>query len=344
MATSGVVYPALLPKGWLTVLGLEPKILIGVLVSVGCSASRPPPKSSAEQMAELGERQSLGQGDYTTCDLTHQDLLADEAKCSEGQTLECARAATAYWRGCGGKKDDIKAEALYKAACDGGSSVSCHMEVTLMFERDPGTEPQVIEILEQQCSRRNPEECGDLGAVLALPPARDIRRGFALLKGACSNDLPVYCEKMGVVVAENHLSSEYDETRRQLNLICNNGHRDTCFVLAKSYERGDLGVKNTELAAQIYGKACAAGSSESCQSLGYMLISGDGVDKDSVRGMQFFYQACGAGFGPACESMGDGVQNGWGGPPNPEKALEFYGYACAIGCASACAKARPRKP
>jgi len=73
--------------------------------------------------------------------------------------------------------------------------------------------------------------------------------------------------------------------------------------LGTLYERGQGLTKDDARAAQLYERACDAGSGTGCGFLGDMYLKGRGVKKDKSRATVLWRKACQLGWAQACMKL-----------------------------------------
>ena len=107
-------------------------------------------------------------------------------------------------------------------------------------------------------------------------------------------------------------------------------------VILTSGALGLCSCQSREADAQVYRKACDAGSPEACFSLSLRYMHGDGVPKDAARAASLFRKACDAGYATGCGNLGTMYVYGNGVPQDKVKAAQLYQKACDGGVAAAC--------
>ncbi len=97
---------------------------------------------------------------------------------------------------------------------------------------------------------------------------------------------------------------------------------------------------NSELAGEIYTKACADGShngsSNGCLNLGILYYTGNGVEKDKIKARKLFAKACKSNSSKGCLNLGLIYNRGDGVKQDQLKAKYLFYKACEAGNMGGC--------
>lgn len=111
---------------------------------------------------------------------------------------------------------------------------------------------------------------------------------------------------------------------------------DGCLDLARRWDRGRGGPRDTQRARRYYAMACEGGSPVACNSLGAMIMREEGQAQSLKLAFSLFNEAC-RGDNPAgCYNAGVCYEWGNGVEQNFTAALSSHEKACARGMAGAC--------
>jgi TPR repeat protein len=223
----------------------------------------------------------------------------------------------AFKRGEGVPKDDGRAVACFKAACDGGSQVGCgYFAGMLLMGRGVPAQPEhAVELLRSACKAGAQNACTRLGSVYLQGlggVARDTAKALSLLEKSCKAKDSFGCAELGAAYA------------------------------------GAPGIDaDGWLAAMYLQRACEGGLQESCVGLGVLLLIGsvdvnEGPRSDRDRSQALFAKACDERVAEGCNQLGQGYLAGLFesldglGEPNVAKAEPVLATACELGAAEGC--------
>ncbi|WP_164017575.1 sel1 repeat family protein [Pyxidicoccus trucidator] len=167
-----------------------------------------------------------------------------------------------------------------RAACDKGEPKACAeladgylSSLKVMRKPAASTSPDWAHAkaaLEKACGPGRAEPCLTLAGVL-LGGARIVRApgaGQALLEAHCTQ-APGVCEPMLAELMSGELpGASPQQTLGLLRKTCDAGMKDSCFMLGTAHEEGRFGLEpSAASAAEVYRKACDAGSQRACSRL-----------------------------------------------------------------------------
>ncbi len=120
---------------------------------------------------------------------------------------------------------------------------------------------------------------------------------------------------------------------------CDDGDPASCNDLGAAYENGRGGaLKNSERAAELYGKACSAGYQFSCANLAVLHVAGTGVTRDLAKAKILFEQACAGGCAEGCSGLGRLLDEGLGMPEDDAAAARLFQQGCDGNVPASCAR------
>lgn len=146
---------------------------------------------------------------------------------------------------------------------------------------------------------------------------------------AASNDAVRSLEKRESVAAK---ISAYEKS-------CESGDAESCFDLARMYDKGDDVEKDEDRASAFYDKACEGGYFAGCNNLAVMYERGEGVTADSVKAAALYSKACDAGDYLACKNLGSLFERGDGISKDLKKAATLFEKSCEHDDLKSCRKA-----
>jgi TonB family protein len=157
-----------------------------------------------------------------------------------------------YFSGAGIDKDEARAVALFRQACDAG----------------------------------NPAGCNNLGLAYfqGRGIAKDVKRAAELYQQACDKDGPFGCANLGVMYLRGEDIPRDDERAATLlRRACDRGHAGGCFNLGFVYATGRGVMQDESRAVTLYQRACDGGIGDACTRTAAMYEQGLGVAVDRAR-------------------------------------------------------------
>jgi membrane associated rhomboid family serine protease len=180
-------------------------------------------------------------------------------------SIQASEAATAgNW---------IKAAALFRRACDGGTGMAC-AKLGYLYEFGRGVPKDLLQsqaLAKRACDQGEMRGCTLLGGLYESGQGirRNLGQAAALYEKACDGGEKLGCGKLGVLL-----------------------------------EDGQGGVtKDVVRAAALYNQACDGGYLIGCANLGIAYLRGQGVPKDQARATALFKEACAGGVEYACNRL-----------------------------------------
>ena len=183
---------------WLAAAALAPLAL-----SLACSASAPPATSARRTrpaLPRLSWSPRSGVPEIECHDPSHNcdkiDPVMSEAKCANGEMLDCV--ALAAWQGCNLKKggDASRALSLLRNACGKGFSLGC-VELAAHPAATASDRAMITATLAPACARGDLCECTHHGVALSLD-AQSGARGIELLSDACARGVLDACDGLAL--------------------------------------------------------------------------------------------------------------------------------------------------
>ncbi len=289
---------------------------------------------NADACQKIGER--LG--------MAKQDLPRAFTLAERGCQLDpkyCGTLAEFYRLGFGitTGKDQVKATANYKKACDNGGLGWCQNYGERAAEGNgmPKNLDIAIAALEKACMGRYMGSCGP-GARFLIDKD-DHARAFKLAKQGCDDSDGDSCYRVGWLYEAGKGAPEKSaETAVKFyETSCNFDSPIGCNGLANMKFAGVGTAENKSEAFGLYKKACEGNSKElfieSCKKAAKMATDGDGVPKDHKGALALYSRACEYKAAESCRMLPAlNLQLG-GKPDDVTKVLEA---ACKGGFDEAC--------
>jgi TPR repeat protein len=194
-----------------------------------------------------------------------------KAGCDADQLASCDGLGVMYQNGTGGVGRDYGlALRLFKKGCDGGLGVAC-ADLGQAYMRGKGTpkdDARAVALYKRACEL----PAGAIGcSLLGILQARgrtvqqDTTRGLALLRKGCEAGDPLGCASLGELYAEGKILPK-DEARA-VTLFkqgCPTEDEPGCFALGLAYEKGlDVPVDRAK-AIELYKRGCQQDDSWDC--------------------------------------------------------------------------------
>lgn len=111
---------------------------------------------------------------------------------------------------------------------------------------------------------------------------------------------------------------------------------DACLALARQWDHGSTGPRDTTKARRYYAMACEGGSPVGCNSLGASIMGEEGATRSPKLAFSLFSAACRLADPGGCYNAGVCYEWGSGVEQNFIAALSAYEKACARGMSGAC--------
>lgn len=182
------------------------------------------------------------------------------------------------------------------------------------------------------CDAGRPESCALLGSATANGSlgCKDLERATTLLSGACEAGAGVGCASLGILTVQSDKARarELFEEGCALNA-------SSCQNLAYMLDTGDGVPEDDARAAELYARACDAGTAWSCYNLSLLLSQGQvqGVSADQAPTLAFgrLERACDLGMQEGCAALGERLRDGRGVAQDATRARELLTRSCSSG-------------
>ena len=233
-------------------------------------------------------------------DAEHRQLEFLSSACEGGATDECMKRANAIW-----EVDGATAARLSRAACQGGSAISCS-NMGFLYKNGIGVNP-------------------------------DSRQSARFYRQACYEGYAGGCTDLGML-HQDGIWMDADPLRAAelFRQGCDAGSARGCTNLGVSYEKG-LGVDpDPQEAARLYQQGCDEGDPSGCTNLGFFLLEGIGMDPNLQEAKRLFEHACEEGDAAGCTNLGVLYHEGTGVMPDPQEAARLYRKGCDGDLADGC--------
>jgi hypothetical protein len=167
----------------------------------------------------------------------------------------------------------VQAAALYRKACDGGSTLGCR-NLAIMYSAGNGVSQSYAEaatLYRKACNEGDPGSCSNLG---------------------------------GMYAGGTGVPRDYDQAVTLYRKACDSGNTTGCSNLGLMYAEGTGVPRDYTQAVTLYRKACDAGLLDPCVNLGVMYESGTGVSRDHTQAVSLFRKACDGAAALGCNNLG----------------------------------------
>lgn len=187
--------------------------------------------------------------------------------CDLGSGEACERLALTEVNGRGTPKNEEKAIALAKKACDLSAMAGCRTAAGLLVDAEPTRAVEAVPLAEKACKAKYEDSCFVLGAALfdskqGYPDALDHLDAACRDEGMAKKQQGLACNLAGAIVAQG-LGTKKD-LKRGVALFeksCDDDYPEGCSNGAKLYDLARNKAKSDELGA----KACALGKKSACR-------------------------------------------------------------------------------
>ena len=281
------------------------------------------------------------------CD--HTNTAECVAQCELGDQPSCVIVGHRHLQGKDLPRDQDKALALFKKACEAGIANGCFEAGSVYMQirqergisEDKATEARINAQTwyDKACQAGNGWMCWNVSdwylreGVLEIFP-RDPARAMSMLRRGCDLGYGPSC----LTLAQHMLAGK--ETKKDvpgavslMQRACDGGRWEDCEMLGNTYRDGVGLTRNPVLAIAAYTRACELTGARACHSAGALYAEGDGVPKDLAKARELFALGCRDGVRgwDACKSLGEALEKGLGGAKDPAKAAEAYEAGCMKG-------------
>ena len=255
---------------------------------------------------------SCESGDPVACIITgwYYEELAKEARSEAVRLRQIKRAALNY-----------------KLYCEEGYAPACHDYARVMYEVPSlGADPRAaIKRWQDACIEGVAASCDQLAKLyLSGGPAvrPDRRKALDYARRACDAGFPEGCATKGSIEGKDWDVATFDAYYGDL---CDQGHRDSCWSLARTYFDGIHPEPSEGRAQELFAKACDLGHARACFEAGRHF--GEGQDTDDAKASAYYRRACELGAAAGCDAYVDMVLSGRATGSVKEDA-EAFDVAC----------------
>lgn len=288
----------------------------------------PPPTKVCEAPANAGP--PLAPALYPEAPEARRAEVVDAWKrCNAGNYAGCDALGQARAEGEVVPEDGLEAAALYRRGCDAGRPESCALLGSAYVDGSLGCKDldRATALLSGACEAGAGDGCASLGV---LTVQSDKARARELFEQGCALDA-ASCQNLAYMLDTGDGVPEDDARAAELYArACDAGTAWSCYDLAFQIDHGEapgIGAdQGPALAASRLERACDLGMQESCAALGKRLRVGDGVAQDPVRARALLAGSCRSGRG--CTALGDMAATGEGGRRDRRQAASLYERAC----------------
>jgi TPR repeat protein len=244
-----------------------------------------------------------------------QEVLAPS--CDAGDPVACMVTGWAFEAAAAATKlpderDRLQKRAArnYKIHCDAGFVEACDDYASMLYQYPSlGAEPRAaVKRWQDACLAGVGGACDSLAKLHlnggpAIKPNRRAALDYA--NRSCTAGYAAGCATLGAMEdgawSVDKLDSLYGD-------ICEDGHRDSCWKLARSYFDGVHDEPTEGRAQALFASACDLGHANACYEAGRHY--GDGQATDDVKAAEYYRRACDLGAPAACAAVVDMMLSG----------------------------------
>lgn len=232
-----------------------------------------------------------------------------EAECDAGVLASCHEAGRAYMPGVAHpsqvEKDDARAIALFRKACDAGYGNSCSNlgRMGEMAEDGSPLRAEVIPLFTKGCELEAGVACHNLAIryYQGQDVEKDLPRASKLFGEACGFGYAQSCSNAAIMRRTGDAGFvDLAGAALYLETGCNLDFGPACGDLGIAFLRGEGIGEDAAAAVRNFARACDLGNSQGCYNLGLMYDEGNGVEKSMPLSLKSFTRACEAGDEDGC--------------------------------------------
>ena len=135
-------------------------------------------------------------------------------------------------------------------------------------------------------------------------------------------------------------STDIDKAKHYLNLACDAGHGEACYVHGYKYVGNLKWTTDVQKAATLFAKACDNDFAKGCNSLAYMYRGGYDFQRNVETAIKLYEKSCSIQYdiaaGNGCLSLGNMYKDGDGVEKNTAKASAILRAGCDRGSLYSC--------
>ena len=297
-------------------------VLAAVALAVLCAGLVPSTRVSQVEEVPTAEIEGATGGQTTS-----------DPECRSPES--CAKLAE-VWAEQG---DGVRAEALWRAACDDGHGPACTRLGWWLVRRDKGAIAPTA-LFARACERGDGAGCSAMGErhEEGLGVVKSLARARAFYARACERGHAVGCNNLGW---SSEQRGRVKEAFGFFTQACEGGSAMGCTNLGRLVERALPGKRRDPArAAALHRQSCDTGEAAGCVNLARMVLIGDGVGRDPEQALALYHQGCEGGDGEGCLILGRIYEQGRLIPRDTERAAGFYERACQRGEPEGCRRAQ----
>lgn len=291
--------------------------LVGLVLSVGCRSSGPPPASPV--------------------------TTSTPARCSEGAAPCVARA-----KDLAAHDQPAEAVAILQQVCHTDDEpLGCSaLARYYLDERNGEPDPKASEEAGRRgilgwiprCEAKDLEACLHLGADF-VDLAHDPASAFAVYDLACGYDHADACAEAGTFAQDGAgVPRDRDLAIQRYLRGCQLKSATGCYYLGLVLQdgKGAAVAIDEQDAVRALSTACELRDLRACNNLGIALATGRGVAQDLAAAVEVYLAACAAGHAKSCNNAGANIENGNGAAIDLARARALYERGCDGGSPDAC--------
>lgn len=267
----------------------------------------------------LGQSHVLGDG------VARDDLRAValfKLACDADFGGGCWALGSMFANGLGVSRDVASAAKLYAVACKAGFSSACADAGKLQRDGMPGvSDPdadRARDFFARGCRLGDESSCSEADAL----GGRELAQGLG--------------DKRPTLEAEPLATISRCQDARECREQCDSNDRAACAYLGYRYSVGQGVLRDLRAAGSYYKKACDVGERMSCGNLGVLYERGEGVPRDETVAAALYRRACDLKYPTGCVNLGTLLASGSGLEQDAKAAAAYFRKACDGGVAAGC--------
>lgn len=220
-----------------------------------------------------------------------------------------------------------KAARNYKQHCDTGYAPACNDYASILYNASQlGADPRAaVKRWQDACIGGVAASCNALAELnLAGGPAvrPDRRAAIKYAQRSCDAGFAEGCATLGSIE-----DSTWDIDKRDsfYGDLCEQGHRDSCWQLARTYFDGIHPEPSEGRAQALFARACDLGHARACFESGRHF--GEGQSTDDAKAADYYRRACALGAAAGCDAFVDMVLSGRA-EGSVKQSASAYDVAC----------------
>lgn len=260
--------------------------------------------------------------------------LAAEAMqpaCEDGDSVACLVVA---WNAIDNPVGNDPSDTLVRAArslrglCDAGLQGACY-EFGMILYRNLGVKADPITATyrwEPACNKGHGPSCAALANAFQVGDRvrQDTKKARSFADFGCNLRFPEACFQLGRL---NRSDWSNEETDKWFGRLCEDGHPESCTLLAQRYVRGEAPEPVAGRIIDLFVTACNLNNANACYESARSYQTGP--EADLALAFSFFRSACEAGDVRGCTGVVDMIESKQSGSDVKTDQLS-YERACSV--------------